>query len=324
MKKLLGGLLILLVVFYFLGPEPKSPNYQASLPAVSNDIIYLADSIAQAESKLALRPDNEARIIWHGEPQKREWCILYLHGFSASQGEGAPLHQQLAQEMGANLLLSRWSGHGFLQNQLATFTAEQAWLDALHFLAIANKLGKKVLLVSTSTGGTLALKLAAQFPDQVDALINLSPNIRINDPAAFLLNDPWGKQIATAVIGPIRRVKVTHPDYPTYWDTAYTVNALVELEELVESSMQSETFAQVKQASLTLYYYKSEEEQDPVVRVDKILWMQENLGGDADWQLAQALPCVGNHVLASPIKSLDPQATAQAALEFVHRLKSRP
>lgn len=33
------------------------------------------------------------------------------------------------------------------------------------------------------------------------ALINLSPNIAINDPAAFLLNNPWGLYIARAVMG---------------------------------------------------------------------------------------------------------------------------
>ena len=35
--------------------------------------------------------------------------------------------------------------------------------------------------MATSTGGTLALKLAAEYPD-IAGLILLSPNIAINDP----------------------------------------------------------------------------------------------------------------------------------------------
>ena len=60
--------------------------------------------------------------------------------------------------------------------------------------------GKKVILMSTSTGGTLSLKLAANFPE-IAGLILYSPNIEINNPSAFLLNDPWGLQIRTMLFG---------------------------------------------------------------------------------------------------------------------------
>ena len=81
------------------------------------------------------------------------------------------------------------------------FTPDRLWESAKQALAIGKKLGDKVILVSTSTGGTLALKLAAEYPNDVHALINLSPNIAINSGAAFLLNDPWGLYIVRAVKG---------------------------------------------------------------------------------------------------------------------------
>jgi pimeloyl-ACP methyl ester carboxylesterase len=58
-------------------------------------------------------------------------------------------------------------------------------------LAIGRQLGNKVIIMGTSTGGTNALQLAAAYPNDVEALILLSPNIAINDPNAWLLNNPW-------------------------------------------------------------------------------------------------------------------------------------
>ncbi|MDZ7648638.1 MAG: alpha/beta fold hydrolase [Cytophagales bacterium] len=78
------------------------------------------------------------------------------------------------------------------QKHYYLFTADRIWEGAKQALAIGKQLGNKVILVSTSTGGTLALILAAEYPDDVHALINMSPNIAINDPAAFLLNDSAG------------------------------------------------------------------------------------------------------------------------------------
>ncbi|MFR6382415.1 MAG: alpha/beta hydrolase [Odoribacter splanchnicus] len=75
---------------------------------------------------------------------------------------------------------------------------------------IAHKLGKKVIIMGTSTGCTLALMLAADFPVLVDALILYSPNIKIKNPMAPLLSGPWGLQISGAVHGgnmPFRMIR---------------------------------------------------------------------------------------------------------------------
>ena len=52
--------------------------------------------------------------------------------------------------------------------------------------------------MGTSTGGTQALQLAAAYPNDVAALILMSPNIEINDPNAWILNNHWGLQLAQA------------------------------------------------------------------------------------------------------------------------------
>ena len=53
--------------------------------------------------------------------------------------------------------------------------------------------------------------------------------------------------------------------------------AAVELEEYLETAMTKETFARVHQPVLTLYYYKNEQQQDPVVRVSAIKRMMDEL-----------------------------------------------
>jgi alpha-beta hydrolase superfamily lysophospholipase len=79
-------------------------------------------------------------------------------------------------------------------------TAENLWESAQQAYAIGKQLGNKVILMGTSTGGTLALQLAAAYPE-IAGLVLYSPNIAINDPNAWILNNPWGLQIARLVKG---------------------------------------------------------------------------------------------------------------------------
>ena len=289
------------------------------LPAVNSNLPALNDSInlAEAENNL-IRPGNQARIVWLDSIHKTKRVILYLHGFSASSVEGAPLHEKMAQEMGANLYLARIVGHGLKANNLVDFNTSSGWQSVLTALAISLQLGDKVVIMGTSTGSSFALKLAELFPNKVHALVNLSPNIRVKDPAGFLLNKPWGEQIAAVVLGEPRIVRDMGTEYAKYWDTVYTVHALVELQELLESALTEECFTNIHQPVLNLYYYKNEQEQDPVVSVDKILWMHSLLATPDSLKKLQAIPSAGNHVLASPIKSKDPAAVEAAVRSFFH------
>jgi pimeloyl-ACP methyl ester carboxylesterase len=319
------GLILALGVLYFLGPKPATPEFSDKLPAVPTDPVIIEDYLRRKESRYDLRPDNQAQIIWADSAYKRTpYVILYLHGFSASQGEGAPVHSELAQKYGANLLLSRLAGHGLKSNNLADFSAESAWFSAKEAFALARGLGDSVIVMGTSTGCTLGLMLASQFGDSVKALVNLSPNIRVNNPAAFLLNDPWGKQIAHSVIGEYRRVKADTPAYALYWDTLYTTNAVIELQSLLENAMVRTNFKRIEQPTLNLFYYASEQEQDQVVRVDKILWMDENLSTPDSLKRAIALAEPANHVLASPIKSKNTAVVAQEINSFFREILKMP
>lgn len=291
---------------YFLGPQPTKPIFNKALPEIPS-INKLETFIANQESKHKLKPDNQARIVWANDSSKSktEYAIVYLHGFSASQEEGNPIHRNIAKKFGCNLYLSRLAQHGIdTVDQLIELTADDYWESAKQALFIGKKLGNKVILMGTSTGASQALQLAAAYPNDVVGLVLYSPNIEINNPNAWLLNNPWGLQIARMVIGsdyltPEDTTKI----YAKYWYTPYRLEATVSLQEMIESSMISETFNQVKQPLLLLYYYKDKNHQDEIVKVDAMEKMFDQLGTPKTKKMKHPIPNAGDHVLCSPIKS---------------------
>jgi pimeloyl-ACP methyl ester carboxylesterase len=316
--KWLGAFLLLLIIVYFLGPQPSHPKYNPALPAIPAEPAALESYIKNNEAKHKLKPDNEARILWLNDStkEKTEYAVVYLHGFSASQEEGDPVHYGFAQKFGCNLYLSRLDAHGVDTTEpLASFTAEGLWNSAKQAYAIGKQLGKKVILISTSTGGTLALKLAAEFPE-IAGLILLSPNIAINDANAWLLNNPWGLQIAHLVTGKHRTAADTTAIYAQYWNKRYLTKSLVQLEELLETTMKESVFKKVIQPVLLLYYYKDEDHQDPVVKVSAMKRMFRQLGTPDNLKKEVAVPNAGDHVLGSYIKSKDHQTVMAECEKF--------
>ncbi|WP_231464226.1 carboxylesterase [Pedobacter sp. Leaf132] len=315
--KILLSLSAILVVAYFAGPKPKKPIYSAS-PIKVPELNELENYVATGEGKHKIKPGNQAEIIWADSSHNQtEYAIVYLHGFSASKTEGNPVHLNLAKKLKANLYLSRLADHGIdTIAPLQHFTAEGLWNTSKEALAIGNKLGKKVILIGTSTGGTAALKLAATYPE-INSLILLSPNVAINDRNAWMLNDPWGLQIARRVLGSDERVVDGRTaEYKKYWYTNYRIESLVELQEFVETTMLKKVFEKVKQPVLMVYYYKNDLEQDPVVRVDAMLKMFDELGTAASLKRKVAIPNAGNHVLGSYLTSKDLPAVEAAIDDF--------
>src|SRR6187431_2936314 len=126
--KWLGIFLVILIIIYFLGPQPSTPKYSNILPNLPADVIQLEQYISAHEALHKLKPDNEARIVWFNDStrQKTEYAIVYLHGFSASQEEGDPVHKDFAKKFGCNLYLARLADHGIdTTDPLANFSAER-------------------------------------------------------------------------------------------------------------------------------------------------------------------------------------------------------
>ncbi len=325
-KKILVTLIILSVI-YFLGPNPSTPEYNLQMPSVPS-INGLEQFIAANESMHKLRLDNEARIVWANDSvlQKTEYSIVYIHGFSASQNEGNPVHRNIAKSFGCNLYLSRLAEHGIdTSEQLLNLSADKYWESAKQALAIGKQLGKKVILMGTSTGASQALQLAAVYPNDIAALILYSPNIAINDPNAWLLNDPWGLQIARLVLGSnYIEPKDDRQVYKQYWNKPYRIEATIALEEMLETSMKAEMFKKITKPVLMLYYYKDEAHQDKVVKVSAMKKMFTQLATAANMKREKALPNTGEHVIASPIKSKDIESVETETRVFLMEVMKLP
>jgi esterase/lipase len=316
--KWFGFILLLLIIVYFLGPKPTAATYNTDLPSLPSEPASLDKYIGEQEALYKIKQDNEARIIWADDSLKQatEFAVIYIHGFTASQEEGDPVHYSFAKKFGMNLYLSRLADHGIDTSEpLLNVTAERLWSSAKFAYAVGKALGKKIILMATSTGATLALKLAVEFPD-IAGLILMSPNVAINDPNAWLLNNPWGLQIARLIKGKYNHARDTTELYARYWYPKYRMESVVQLEELLESTMKESTFQKVKQPTLVLYYYKDEENQDKVVKVTAIKRMFAQLGTPSHLKKQVAIPGAGDHVIGSYIKSKDVQGVSSEIERF--------
>ena len=162
MKKIFKGVITFLLVIiaaYFFGPRPDNQPLNSSLPTISKIGINLADWIDSLERNVPnIKKDNQARIVWYNDSsyKKTEYAVVYLHGFSASQGEGFPIHEKFAKRYGCNLYLARLFGHGIYNGDaMKNMTSENFLASAKEAIAIGKQIGEKVILMSTSTGGTL-------------------------------------------------------------------------------------------------------------------------------------------------------------------------
>lgn len=318
--KFFVGVFILLMV-YLVGPMPSIPVLSRDMPELGINIDQIGDFIFEKESKLNLKPDNGARVVWanEGKVEQTEYSLLYLHGFAASWYEGYPVHVDFAKRYGINAYFPLLTGNGIVTDEpLLDLTADQLYESAKESLKIAHLLGKKVIIMSTSTGGTLSLKLAAEFPELVDSLILFSPNVRIRDGGSFLLDKPWGLQIAGLVEGDYFHFPFSDatPLQCQYWDCKYRLEGVVALQNLVSATMNIDTFHKVKVPVFMAYYYKNEEFQDDMVSVDALLWMFDELGTNNVDKVKKAFPEAGTHIIGSNLFSGAWQDVEMATFQF--------
>ena len=299
------GVVLLVVAAYLMGPVMPKPELNSKLPEVSEP---LTDFVSRLESAEKVRPGNEAKIVWANDSIHRptEFVLLYLHGFSASRKEGFPVNEDFPKRYKCNAYLARLASHGLeTENPLIDMTPDRLYESAKLALVIAGHLGKKVVIMGTSTGGTLALKLAADFPDRVYGLILYSPNVCIKQKASVLLSRPWGLQIARLNFGGDFRISADDPngEICKYWYCRYRAEGPVYLQQLIDVTMNEDVFSKVRCPLFLGYYYKDEEHQDQVVEVKAALEMFNRVKTPSSEKRQQPFPEAGTHVIACDLTS---------------------
>ncbi len=233
-RAIIAALLITTAALWFLTPAKLQPA-GAELVLPDDLDAWLEQSERQAAERYGLVPGTEKRITWFGERERTPYSVLYLHGFSATRQETAPLAEIVATTLGANLFETRLTGHGRKREPLAGVQAEDWLHDAIEALSIAARLGDRVIVIGTSTGATLAAAML-DHPAMaaVDTLVMVSPNFAPRDPAAAWLTRPAGPLLARMLVGDTRSWQPHNDQQALYWSTTYPMDSAVEMMRLVD------------------------------------------------------------------------------------------
>jgi len=320
MKKKIPALfwiaLIVLFTLFLVGPtaEIDTQLKQITLPE------DLDQYLKQTEAHFSdIVPGAEKTIVWANATKTRTpLSIVYLHGFSATRQETAPLTDQIAGRLGANLFNTRLAGHGRNKMAMAEPTVNDWFNDTVEALEIGKRLGDKVIVIGTSTGGTLATWLAQQpNTEAVAAYVFISPNYGPIEKMSEVLAWPWGELLAALIVGPEYSWTPANDQQAKYWTHRYPSKALVPMMSLVRFVRDSK-LENIHPPVLVIYSTK-----DKVIDVEKIERAYARLGarGKAIKPITHEVNPL-NHVLAGDI--LAPENTASVAnliLDFVSQLK---
>lgn len=317
-----AALVVLLVVLFVLaGPRPTIGPVSLDV-AVPDSLPLLGARIDAEEAAFDdIVPGAEARIVWADpdDPAVTELALVYLHGFSATHRETAPLTETVAAALHANAYLTRLTGHGRTGEALGDATTEDWLRDAAEAVAVGRALGRRVVLLGVSTGGTLAAWAAAQeeLADDIAALVLVSPNFRIGDPTARILTWPWGGLIARAIVGPERSFEPHNPEQARYWTERYPTRVLPEMAALVKL-MDDDLLADVRAPTLVFV-----SPDDQVIDPDAVVAAMDRLGAEHS-ELVRVTDAVdpSNHVLAGDI--LSPGRTKEVVERVVAFLRELP
>ena len=317
-------ILVVLGIAYWAGPRLPRTELNTDLPDLPVGIDRISEYVQDREARLPVKPDNQGIILWGDSvAQPTTYVLLYLHGFTASRFEGQPIISDFVKEFRVNAYLPRLAAHGLQGTEaMLGMTPANLYNSAKEALVIAHKLGKKVIIMGTSTGCTLALMLAADFPQLVDGLILYSPNIQIKNNFAPLLSGPWGLQIARLFHGGRYYNSSDAPDSEDckYWNCRYRVEAQVYLQQLLDMRMNRKEFARVHQPVFLGYYYKDAEHQDQTIEVKAALRMFDELGTPPDRKVKVAFPEAGVHVIACGLSSKAIPQVREKTFEFARQV----
>jgi alpha-beta hydrolase superfamily lysophospholipase len=275
-----------------------------------NDLeLWLGQREAAVHRRTPLVPNTEKRILWKNpdDHSKTDFAVVYIHGFSATRQEIAPVPEIVASRLGANLFETRLTGHGLQTLALAGVSAEDWLADAAEALAVGAAIGRRIVIIATSTGATLALAMSGREEmENVAAIVMISPNFSPRDPNAGRLTWPGGPQFARLTLGETRSWTPNNEAQARAWSTRYPVAALIEMMRLVQYT--NELLPLDLEAELLTLYSPSDAVVDPGATLDALQHIDAprneliEIRDSAD---------PGQHVLIGDI--LSPQSTQPAA-----------
>lgn len=319
MKKIATGFMIAvicIVILFLAGPRDQIDMQLKTISLPENLDRYLALSEAKLHD---IVPGTEKIIVWaNATKTKTPLSIVYLHGFSATRRETAPLSDEVAARLGANLYYTRLSGHGRTGASLAASTVNDWLNDTAEALEIGKRLGDRVIVIGTSNGGTLATWLAEQ-PNtrEVLAYVLISPNFGPREPNSEILTWPWARQFVSLLVGPEFSWTPLNAQQDKYWTHRYPSTALVTMMSLVKYVRESD-LASIKKPVLVVY-----SPNDRVVNAKEVERRYVQFGSSLK-ELKPIYQCGYpiNHVLAGDILApCNTRNVEEIILDFISKLR---
>ncbi|EFL90034.1 carboxylesterase [Ahrensia sp. R2A130] len=320
-KKIALGLLSLIVVLgviFALGPrEEIDETLRFSADAVGSDIEgYLAKSEAAFTD---IKPGAEKRIIWDSDIAKvqTDIAVVNIHGFSASSEEIRPVPDMVADRLQANLFFGRLAGHARSPDAMAEPSVNDWMNDTAEAIEIGRRIGKKVIIISTSTGGTLAT-WAATKPDlikDVAGIVFISPNYAVQNASADILTLPWARQLVPVLAGAERSWEPMNAEQEKWWSTTYPTVAALPMKASIDH-VRALPFEDIKVPALFMFH-----DDDGVVKSSVTREVAARWGGPAKIIAVEDSTDTSKHVIAGAITSPEnTQMAVDAIVEWAEAL----
>jgi len=328
MKRIFRFLLIVLfvlIVLYLLGPRVKFQQVNNKPLTLILDLSDIERYVQTKESKISnIKPDNHSQFIWFNKTQKTPYSILYLHGYGASKGECQPILSNFSQRYGCNAYLHRLALHGLDDDDAFEHLTPALLVNsAKEAVAIAKNIGEKLIIISTSTGATLATYLAANDPS-IEALIMTAPNFDLHDKNSHLMLKPWGKQLLKKIVGGDYRQWETTSEAQKYWTTKNRIEGLITLRSLLDQTMTAQTFDKINIPVFVGYYYKDENNFDNIISVDAIQKFSEQIKTSSDQKIIMPFASARGHVISSMYMNKNWKDVQDAIFDFSDKVLKMP
>lgn len=305
---IVAGLAFVIALIWLFAPrEPVVTDITFDPATLSGDLDgYLARGEAAVPG---ITPGAEKRILWHGAPgAQTDLAVIYIHGFSATSEEIRPVPDHVAKALSANLYFMRLTGHGRDGAALAAASAGDWMHDVAEAYAIGRRLGREVLVISTSTGATLAAATAldSRMSQGITGHVFVSPNFGLANPAGALLGWPAARYWAPLLVGAERRFETRNAAHARYWTTRYPTVANMPMAAIVKHVRAQD----MARAQVPALFMVSEEDKVVSPRATRDIAARWGVSATLQTFMLGAKDDVYSHILAGDI--LSPGQTARA------------
>ena len=305
----------LVAIIFALGPRPETNAKISFEPAsIGQSLdVYLQEN----ESKIAnLIEGAEKEIIWADPTAKSQTdiALVYIHGFSATKYETRPVTDKIAEALGANIYYARLTGHGRDGDAMAEASFQDWANDFAEAIAIGEKLGKKIIVLSASTGGTLTTWGLAQqnMANNVAGAVLISPNFELHAISTWLANIPWAETILPAVAGAERSWEPHNDEHGKWWTTSYPSKAIFPMTSMLKA------LKSIDKAGITTPAFFIYAPEDKVIIAEEAAKVASQWGGPTKVLEIDEASDPHKHVIAGDI--LSPENTNRVAFEIINWL----